>query len=178
VLPEDSTQFASQKFGTLSAVRTTCYTVRTPHQTSSVRTTWIPIRTFLCVEKLRIAPACIRPDDSAAHPNDSQCSIKLQDFFPKHRYRKIAGKNRNSNPDVRTRVHQIWKLRASNQLSGRPSSWSGRVKPLYGNYLQRTYDRSNDTAPPSGQLIAHLSVRTAHDYRPDGAQFLSSQTLI
>jgi hypothetical protein len=28
------------------------------------------------------------------------------------------------------------------------------------------------------QLIAQLSVRTAHDYRPDGAQFLSSQTVI
>jgi hypothetical protein len=54
------------------------------HQTkaSSVRTTWIPVRTFLCVEKIRIAPACIRPDDSAAHPDDLQCSIKLQDFFP------------------------------------------------------------------------------------------------
>jgi hypothetical protein len=50
---------------------------------SSVQTTWIPVRTFLCVEKLPTAPACIRPDDS-------QCSIKLQDFFPKHRYGKIA----------------------------------------------------------------------------------------
>jgi hypothetical protein len=29
-----------------------------------------------------------------------------------------------------------------------------------------------------GQLIAQLSVRTAHDYCSDGAQFLSSQTLI
>jgi hypothetical protein len=53
------------------------------HQTkaSSVRTMWIPFWTFLCVEKLRTAPACIRPDDSAARPNDPQCSIKLQDFF-------------------------------------------------------------------------------------------------
>jgi hypothetical protein len=29
-----------------------------------------------------------------------------------------------------------------------------------------------------GQLITQLSVRTAHDYRLDDAQFLSSQTLI
>jgi hypothetical protein len=62
------------------------------HQTkaSFVRTTWIPVRTFLCVEKLRTVLAYIRPDDSAARPDDPQCSIKLQDFFPKHRYGKIA----------------------------------------------------------------------------------------
>jgi hypothetical protein len=55
------------------------------HQTkvSSVRTTWIPVRTFLSVEKLRTAPACIRPDVSASRPNDSQCLTKLQIFFPK-----------------------------------------------------------------------------------------------
>jgi len=43
------------------------------HQTkeSFVRMTWIPVRTFLCVEKLRIAPACIRPDVSATRPEDS-----------------------------------------------------------------------------------------------------------
>jgi len=55
------------------------------HQTkaSSVRTTWIPVRTFLCVEKPRTTPACILPDVSAARPDDSQCSTKLQIFFPK-----------------------------------------------------------------------------------------------
>jgi hypothetical protein len=29
----------------------------------------------------------------------------------------------------RCREHQIWKLRASDQPLGRPSPWSGRVKP-------------------------------------------------
>jgi hypothetical protein len=55
------------------------------HQTkaSSVWTTWIPVWTFLCVEKLRTATACIRPDVSTARPDNSQCSIKLQIFFPK-----------------------------------------------------------------------------------------------
>jgi hypothetical protein len=48
---------------------------------SSVRITSIPVRTFICVEKLQTTVACIRPDDSAARPDDSQCSIKLQDFF-------------------------------------------------------------------------------------------------
>jgi hypothetical protein len=50
---------------------------RPPAKASSVRTTWIPVRTFLCVEKLRTAPACICPDVSAAHPDDTQCSTKL-----------------------------------------------------------------------------------------------------
>jgi hypothetical protein len=54
------------------------------HQTkeSSVRMTWIPVQTFLCVEKLQPASACIRLDDSAARSDDPQCSNKLQDFFP------------------------------------------------------------------------------------------------
>jgi hypothetical protein len=134
---------------------------------------WIPVRTFLYVEKLRTAPACIRPDDSAARPEDTQCLTKASGFPSKT---QIWGdrcnrpedmdslldvlihkaKYRNSNPDVRTPVimvrtleHQIWKLRASDQPSGRPSSWSGRAIPLYGNNLQRTCDRLDDRARPS-----------------------------
>jgi len=136
-------------------------------KSSSVRTTWIPIRTFLCVEKHRTAPACIHLDDSAARRDDSQCSIKLQDFFPKHRYGKIAATVRTTWILARTRLsirqvsqfksrspereHQIWKLRASDQPSRRPSSWSRCAKPLYGNYLQWTCDCPDDRAPPSGR---------------------------
>jgi hypothetical protein len=46
--------------------------------------------TFPCVEKFRNALACIRLDVSAARPNNTQCSTKLQDLFPKHSYGKIA----------------------------------------------------------------------------------------
>jgi hypothetical protein len=55
------------------------------HQTkaSPIRMTWIPIQTFLYVEKLRTAPDCICPDVSTTRPDDSQCSTKLQIFFPK-----------------------------------------------------------------------------------------------
>jgi hypothetical protein len=35
----------------------------------------LSVQSFLCVEKLRIALACIRPDVSAARPDDTQCSI-------------------------------------------------------------------------------------------------------
>jgi len=50
-----------------------CSTVQAP----SIRTTRTFYRDFLCVEKLQIAPACIRLDVSATRPDATQCSIKL-----------------------------------------------------------------------------------------------------
>jgi len=125
------------------------------------------IRTFLCVEKLRTAPACIRPDISAVRPDDTQCSTSYgisfqntvmgrllqpsgQRGFPSGRAHPL-GKYHIQNPDVWTREHQIWKLHASDQPSGRPSPWSGRTKPWYGNYLQRKCDHPDNRAPPSGR---------------------------
>jgi len=75
-------------------------------------------------------------------------------------------------PDARALYMEI---HASDQRSGRPSSWSGHTKPLYGNYLQRTCDRPDDRATLSGYVsqtgkifneifkisVAQLSVRTA-----------------
>jgi hypothetical protein len=86
---------------------------------------------------------------------------------------------------VRTREHQIWKLRASDQPSRRPLSLSESAKPLYGNYLRRTCDRPDVRATPSergsqtgkifseifGISIAQLFVRMGYDHRPDGTQF-------
>jgi hypothetical protein len=68
---------------------------------------WISVWTFLCVEKLGIAPACI-------HPDDSQCSIKLQDFFPKHRYGKIAVTVWTTWISVRTRssIRQVSQIKS------------------------------------------------------------------
>jgi hypothetical protein len=69
---------------------------------------------------------------------------------------------------VRTREHQIWKLRAADvRQSGRQGTtfWTRLIS---GKNFSEILE----------QLIAQLSVRTAHDYRPDSAQFLSSQTLI
>jgi hypothetical protein len=149
VFPEDSTQFASQKIR-FPASRPDDVSYRPDahlSKASSVRTT----RTFhpdlpLCREDSNC---------SSLHPSGSfsstsrQLSVfdKLQHFFPKHSYGKIAATIRmmwipvrtrssirqvsHSNPDirtmvlkVRTRVHQIWKVHASNQPSGRPSSCS------------------------------------------------------
>jgi hypothetical protein len=49
---------------------------------------------------------------------------------------------------VQTRAKQIWKLRVEDQPSGRPSPLVQSRKALYGNYLQRTCDRLDDSASP------------------------------
>lgn len=49
---------------------------------------------------------------------------------------------------VRTHAHQLWKLRVEVQPSRRSSSWSGRTKACYGNYLQWTCVRPDDRAIP------------------------------
>jgi hypothetical protein len=80
---------------------------------------------------------------------------KLQDFFPKHSYVKITATIRATwipihkasiafkiqtsgrqsawfgRASIRYEkcVHQIWKMRASDQPLGRPSPWSERAKP-------------------------------------------------
>jgi hypothetical protein len=57
---------------------------------SSVRTTWIPVRTFLYVAKLRTGLAYICPNVSAARLDNSQCLTKASYFLSKIEYRKIA----------------------------------------------------------------------------------------
>jgi len=63
------------QFSSLASVRTTWYSFRTliSQQHPSKRRE-LSVRTFLCVKKLRTAPACIRLDVSAARPDDTQCS--------------------------------------------------------------------------------------------------------
>jgi hypothetical protein len=140
-----------KKFGSLPTVWTTCHTVWMPicpkHHPSGRRE--LSVRTFLCVKKLR--------NCSSLHPSGRFSSTsrrlsvfdKLHDFFPKHNYGKIAATVRKLVIMVRTREHQILKLRASDQPSGQPSSWSGHVKPWYGNYLQQKCDSPDDRTPPS-----------------------------
>jgi hypothetical protein len=146
--------FKAVYFGSLTAVRTTSYTVWTPncpkHHPSGRRK--LSIRTFHCVEKLRTASACIRSDVSAVRPDDTQCSTSYEISFqntdmgrslqPSGRCGFLSGCNHPygkyciQNPHVRTPVFMvrtrellIWKLRAYDQPSGRPFSWSERAKP-------------------------------------------------
>jgi hypothetical protein len=52
---------------------------------------------------------------------------------------------------VRTRVQLIWKLRVEDQPYGRQSPMVRTSEALYGNYLQWTCDRSDDSASLSGR---------------------------
>jgi len=90
---------------------------------------------------------------------------------------------------VRTRVQQIRKLCASDRPSDRQSPWSGREKPLYGNFLRQTYDRPDDSSSLSGRdsqtgkifneifgiSVAQLSVWMAYVHCPDGAQLYQAR---
>jgi hypothetical protein len=175
-----------RKFSSLSVVRTSNCPKHHPFgrrgfqsgcpsaKASSVRVTWIPVQTFLYVEKLRTALACIRPDVSASRPNDTQCSTKLQDLFPKQKYGKIAATIWTTWIPIQThlsirQVSQFKSKRLDASQHGPDArasdmeiaciistvrttiSWSRRAKPLYGNYLQRTCHRPDDRATPSGR---------------------------
>jgi hypothetical protein len=113
-------------------------------------------------------------ENSAAPPDNYQCSIKLQDFFPKHRYGKIVA-------TVRTTWIPVWKCSSIRQVSQfktrRPEASQhgsdARASDMeiacirsavrttillvrtreasIGSYLQRTYDCPDDRATPSGR---------------------------
>jgi hypothetical protein len=52
---------------------------------------------------------------------------------------------------VRTHAKQIWKFHVEDQQSRRPSPLVRTREALYGIYLQRTCDRLDDNASPSGR---------------------------
>jgi len=56
---------------------------RTPNYPKHHSSGWreLSVRTFFCVEKLQIAPACIRPNVSTARLDDSQCSTSFRISF-------------------------------------------------------------------------------------------------
>jgi hypothetical protein len=113
---------------------------------SSVRTTWIPVRTFLCVEKLQTAPACIRPDYSAARPDDTQCSTKALGFPSKtQKWEDCCNRpdDVDSRPDVL--IHKV-SIAIQIQTFGRQSSWSERASIRYGNYVHQI-SRLHDHPP-------------------------------
>jgi hypothetical protein len=65
--------FASQeKSATVPAVRTTCHTVRTPDRPSIIRPENVDFRPDPPLYREGSVPTCIRPDVSAARPDDVQ----------------------------------------------------------------------------------------------------------
>jgi hypothetical protein len=96
----------------------------------------LSVQPFLCVEKLRTAPACIRPNVLAAHPNTTQCSISYG-FLSKT---QIWEDSCNRPDDVDSRpdalIHKAsraFKIKTSK----RQSSWSGRMSYIYGNCVHQ-----------------------------------------
>jgi hypothetical protein len=111
---------------------------------------------------------------------------QLWDFFPKHRYGKIATTVRTmcipvwkcsfirqvmhskfNRPNevfmVQTLKLHIWKLRVSNQPFERHLLWSRCAKPWYGNCVQIKCDRS-DAALFRKEFLRNLESRS-HSYR-------------
>jgi len=141
---------------------------------SSVPTTWIPVQTILCVEKLRNSLACIRPDDSAARPDDSQCSIKPQDFFPKHRYGKITATIRTMWIPVRT----LSSIRQISQFKSRCSDASHYGPNARASYMKIACIRS---AVQTTILLVRMNKASiwkllAADVRPFGRQGTTVRT--
>jgi hypothetical protein len=76
---------------------------------------------------------------------------------------------------VRTHAKHIWKLRVEELPSGRSSPLVRTREALYGNYLQRTCDRSDVdlkqkrfSSKFSENPVTQLSVQTALVHRSDG----------
>jgi len=125
---------------------------------ATVRTTWIPIRTRSSIRQ--VSQFKSRCPDASQHGPDSRISdIEIA---------CIKSTVQTTVPPVRTCKAFIWKLLAAEvRLFGRQGI---TVRTRLRN--RKEFQRN------SWKLIVQLSVRTARDYRPDGAQFLSSQTLI
>jgi hypothetical protein len=202
--------------GSLSTVRTTCHPVWTP-----ICPLFHPSRRRVIPSRRHDKSSIICPDDVHSRP-DLHCFEKLlfqlasvrtfqqpiwmplsvrsasDSFQVQFKGRLLQpsgrrgfssggshtkGKNHNLNITVRTIV--------SLSPDAHPP-WSGRVKALYGNYLQQTSDHLDDSVSPSGRQcltvwtqllnrkdfsakfleksVPQLSVRTAHVHRPDGTR--------
>jgi hypothetical protein len=73
VMSEDSAQFSSQKFSeSLSTVRTTCLTVRTPVRPSIIRLDDVHFPFGPLLYREATVPSCIHPDVLIARPDASQ----------------------------------------------------------------------------------------------------------
>jgi hypothetical protein len=106
--PDDVTYRPEAQLSKASTVRTTWHTVRTSncpkHHPSRRREP--SVRTFPCVEKLQTVPACIRPDVSAARPDDSQCSTSFRISFQNTvMWRSLQLSGRRGFPSIRQVSH-------------------------------------------------------------------------
>jgi hypothetical protein len=105
---------------------------------------------FLYVEKLRTAPACIRPDVSATRLDDTQCSTSYEISFQNTIWEVHCNHLNDVESLPGALIHKA-SIAFKIQTSRCQSSWSRSSKHLYGNYLQRKCDHPDDRALPSGR---------------------------
>jgi hypothetical protein len=129
---------------------------------------WISVRTLICIEKLLFQLASVWMSQQLVRTTLSDWA---SDFFtssnigrllqpsgqrgfpfgrstPKVRIAIQIQPFERQSTMVRARAKQIWKLRVEDQPSGWPSHLVRMHEALYGNYLQRTCDRLDDSASP------------------------------
>jgi hypothetical protein len=116
------------------------------YHSDALLSTTSSVRTFLYVKNLRIAPACIRPDDSAARPDDTQCSTKASGFLSKTQIWEDSC-HRPDNIDfcLDALIHKA-SIAIQIQTSRGQSSWSRCASNRYGNCVHQISRR--DDHPP------------------------------
>jgi hypothetical protein len=93
---------------------------------------------------------------------------KLQDFFPKHNYGKIAA-------TIRTGIHKA-SIAIQIQPSGRQSSWSGCTSIKYGNYVHQITRLDDQPPGPDARSLymkitcsGRATVQKTRQHRSDAA---------
>jgi hypothetical protein len=134
-----------------------------------VRMTWIPIGTFLCVEKLRTARTCIRPDVSAARLDDPQCLTKASRFLSKTQ----IWEDRCNRPDAL--IHKA-SITIQIQTSRLQSALSGRPCIKYGNCVHQFNSPDDHPSSPDARSLymeitysGCATVWMIGQHRPDAA---------
>jgi len=171
------TIYKSEKFGSLPAIRTTCHTVRTPncpnHHPSGRRE--LSVQTFLCVKKLRTAPACIRTFQQHVRTNLSV--RQALGFLSKTQLWEDCCNHLDdvdSRPDALIHKASIpFKI----QTSGRQSTWSGRASIKYGNCVNQINRPDDHSLDPDGRSLGmkitcseSTTIRTTGHHCSDAAE--------
>jgi hypothetical protein len=115
------------------------------------------VRTFLYVEKLRTAPACIHPDVSVARPDDPQCSTKASGFLSKTQIWEDCCNHpddMDSRPDAL--IHKA-SIAIQIQRSERQSTSSGRACIRNGNCVHQI-SRPNDHPPSLDARSLYMEI--------------------
>jgi hypothetical protein len=168
VLREDSVKFSRIYFGSLSAVRTTWYFVRTLiSQQHPSRRRDLSVRTPINVLKLRTVQDCIHPDVMANRPAALQSSRRSQCFSAS--VRTTCDPVQTMSSIRQERAYQV-------QPSGRQPSWFRRSSFIYGSCVHQ-FNRLdvNLQGPDAPSLIMVIlfsqsaTVRTLGQHRPDAA---------